>query len=186
MKTLVFFGSPRRQGNTAALVSALAAGLEGEIIRVDAYAGGISPCIDCRACWQSPGCAVQDGMQAVYHHIETCDNIVLASPVHFSELSGPLLGLLSRLQTYFAARYFRQETPLAGQCRGVLLFAGAQPGTEKRAAQTANTLMKLMRAPVVATAQAMRTDTLPAAGDAEALAAVRAIAEMLNQAARHA
>ena len=48
MKTLIFNGSPRKKGNTAALIEALSERLGGEIKIVRAYDGEIRPCIDCR------------------------------------------------------------------------------------------------------------------------------------------
>ncbi len=51
-------------------------------------------------------------MQETYKYIEECDNILIASPIYFSELTGALLNIGSRLQTYFCARFFRKEKPI--------------------------------------------------------------------------
>ena len=91
MKTLIFMGSPRLHGDTAGLLELLTRKLGGEWKIVDAYRARISPCIDCRYCRQHPGCSIQDEMQEVYKYIEDCDNIVIASPIYFSELTGKLL-----------------------------------------------------------------------------------------------
>jgi len=48
-------------------------------------------------------------MQEIYKYIEECDNILIASPLYFSELTGKLLVVGSRLQTYFCARFFRKQ-----------------------------------------------------------------------------
>ena len=48
-------------------------------------------------------------MEAVYTYLKDCDRILLASPIYFSELTGSLLNVISRLQPYFYARYFRKE-----------------------------------------------------------------------------
>jgi len=45
-------------------------------------------------------------------YIQECDNILIASPLYFSELTGKLLDVGSRLQTYFCARFFRNEEPI--------------------------------------------------------------------------
>lgn len=47
-------------------------------------------------------------------------NILLASPIYFSELTGKLLDLGSRLQIYYSARFFRREEPVPKSKRGLL------------------------------------------------------------------
>ena len=105
MKTLIFSGTPRKNGDTMTLVNEFISHLEGEYKIIDAYDCNIKPCIDCRYCWKSAGCSLNDEIQDVYNYIEECDNILIASPLYFSELTGKLLAITSRLQTYFCARF---------------------------------------------------------------------------------
>ncbi len=128
MKTLIFNGSPRPKGDTAGLLGLLKEDLAGEYRQVDAYRADISPCVDCRSCWTRKGCAIQDEMQEVYAYIQACDNILIASPIYFSELTGRLLDVGSRLQTYYCARHFRQEKPIAKAKKGAVLLAGGGGG----------------------------------------------------------
>ena len=181
MKTLIFNGSPRKNGDTAKLLEKLCATLEGEVRIVRAYDCDISPCVDCRYCWKHSGCAVNDKMQEIYPYFESCDNVVIASPIWFSSLSGPTLDITSRFQTYFAGRFFRKEQQPVEK-NGVLIFVGAQPGTEEAPEKSALTIMRtmLVRRPMVATVRCMNTDKIPAAEEQEALAQVREAAEMLN------
>jgi len=181
MKTLILNGSPRKNGDIAALLDAFIGELKGEV-RVLSMYDGVSPCLDCRYCWTRPGCAVQDGMQEIYDFLPDCDNVVLASPVWFSSLSGPLLNLASRFQTYFAGRMFRKEPAPLTPKNGVVLFAGGEPGTEEPALKAAMTIFKMVnvRRPAVAVVRSMRTDALPAREDAAALEAARAAARALN------
>ena len=109
MKTLIFNGSPRKNGDTESLIKKVTGEIKGEYKIVNAYTANISPCIDCRFCWDNSGCIIRDEMQEVYEYIQECDNIIIASPIYFSELTGKLLDLGSRLQTYFCARFFRKE-----------------------------------------------------------------------------
>lgn len=104
METLILNGSPKRNGNTVALIGAFTKHLNGDVRVVSSHFDNISPCLDCRYCWDNPGCIINDDMQSVYPYLESCDNLVIASPIWFSELSGPLLTLASRIQTYLAAR----------------------------------------------------------------------------------
>jgi multimeric flavodoxin WrbA len=83
-------------------------------------------------------------MQEIYPYINECDNIVIASPIWFSSLSGPLLNLASRIQTFFAANCFRKEAIEAKQKNGVIIIVGAEKGTEIIPTQNALTIMKFM------------------------------------------
>jgi len=126
MQTLIINGSPRKNGGTAALISALKGLLHGKVDVIDTYYAGILPCNDCRHCWKNPKCAIDDGMQKVYEMIDEADNIVIASPIYFGELTGSLLSWASRLQYFWASRKFRNEKVISDKPRkgGVLLVDG--------------------------------------------------------------
>lgn len=176
MKTLIFNGSPRKNGDTASLLRVLTEKLDGEVKTVNAYTCGISPCIDCRYCWKHNGCAIKDGMQEIYDYIQECDNVLIASPIYFSELTGMLLALGSRLQTYVSARYMRKETPIAKAKKGAVILVGGGSGGAERAYETAKEWLKLMNCTqnheLVAS---RRTDKCPAISDEQALAGVDSI-----------
>ncbi len=172
MNTLIFNGSPRKKGNTSTLIAALAAQLEGEVKIVRAYDADVKPCIDCRFCWKNNGCAVIDGMQAIYKDIQQADNIVIASPTYFSELSGQLLAVLSRLQTYWSAKYLRHETPVPKKKRAGIIVVRGGEGMITRGIETAKVLLGDMNAKAVGTIFADKSDDEPSIdkpGIAEAL-----------------
>jgi len=181
MKTLIINGSPRKNGDTEVLINEFVKHLKGDV-KIVGWKDNISPCIDCRWCWDKPGCGLKDGMQAIYDYLEECDNVVLASPIWFSSLSGPLLDIASRFQTNFNG-WFRRKEKHPVDKNGVLILVGAQPGTEEMPERNALTIMRNMyvRRPLTAVVKAMNTDAVPAADDAQALAAVRAAAEKLNE-----
>ena len=182
METFIFNGSSKRNGDTAALIQAFTKYLNGEVRIVSAHFDNISPCVDCRHCWNNTGCIINDNMQNVYPYLETCDNLVIASPIWFSQLSGPLLTLASRIQPYFAARQFRNEPSQMKHKNGVLLLVGAENGTEEKARSTAHTIFKHLNAlPCVASVYSLNTHDVPASDDPSALAAARNAAILLNQ-----
>ncbi len=67
MKTLIINGSPRINGDTASMLDIVKENIEGEYRVVDAYRCSISPCLDCRFCWENNGCAINDEMQEIYY-----------------------------------------------------------------------------------------------------------------------
>ena len=181
MKTLIFNGSPRKNGDTAALIRILTANLKGETEVVETASANIRPCRDCRRCWKEPGCAVKDRMRGVYDSIEAADNIVIASPIWFSELTAPLLGVLSRLQTYYCARAFRKEEPIKKPKRGAVILVGGGDGSSERAFETAKVLLHQMNVvdifpPIVS----HNTNTQPAEKDPAAVSGLGVAAAFLN------
>lgn len=182
MKTLILNGSPRPNGDTAGLLRILKENLDGEYRQIDAYRPDISPCVDCRYCKTRSGCAIQDGMGEVYDAIQDCDNILIASPIYFSELTGRLLDLGSRLQTYFCARFYRGEAPIPKEKRGAVLLVGGGDGAPDKAHSTARTLLHQMNCreihPLVCSHS---TDRIPALQDERALAGVESILHFFNQ-----
>lgn len=144
MKTLIFNGSPRINGDTVSLINRITERISGEYRIVNAYRCGISPCIDCRYCRNNNGCAIDDEMNVIYNYIQECDNILIASPLYFSELTGKLLDVGSRLQTYFSARFFRNEEPIAKSKKGAVILVGGGDGRIDTAYNTACTLLHHM------------------------------------------
>jgi multimeric flavodoxin WrbA len=183
LKTLIINGSPKKNGDTQALIDAFVSGLSGEY-RIVSRGDGISPCVDCRYCWEHDGCAVKDAMQAVYDYLADCDAVVLASPVWFSSLSGPALDIGSRFQTYFARKFFRHlPSPLKPK-RGVILLVGGQPGTEVGPIANAKTILGLANIAKddITVVTSMDTDRISASADTAALDAAKAAAERLSSA----
>jgi multimeric flavodoxin WrbA len=129
MKTLVLFGSARENGNTKALLNAFVEGLDGEIEVVDAYRTSVSPCKDCRYCWHNRGCSIKDGMQDIYKKVDEADNIILASPVYFHSVPGPMKILIDRFQVYWAG-HLRKDHPEKNIKKGVILMVGGAPAFE--------------------------------------------------------
>ena len=182
MKTLIINGSPRKNGDTAALIQELTPHLTGEVRIISCY-DDISPCIDCRYCWKHEGCAVKDGMQEIYEYLIDCDNVVLASPVWFSSLSGPALNLASRFQTYFSARRFRNAPVERKLKKGLILLAGGNAGTEVHPLEVARMILRTAGClkDEITSVVSMNTDEVPAKDDCAALEQIRQQADRLNQ-----
>lgn len=181
MKTLIINGSPRKNGDTVNLIKKVIGELEGEYKVIDAYYCGISPCIDCRFCKKNDGCAINDGMTELYGYIRECDNILIASPVYFSELTGKTLDLCSRLQMFFCAAHFRGIRLIEKKKRGAVILVGGGNGRAEKAHQTAVCLLHQMGAEqIYPLVSSLDTDNTPAADDAAAVRAACGIARYFN------
>ena len=176
MHTLILNGSPHPNGDTAWMIRTLRQNLSGTVTEIRAYDTAARPCVDCRRCWKTPGCVIRDDMQQIYAEIQAADRIVIASPVYFSELSGALLAMLSRLQMYYAARRFLHTELLQKPKRGAILLCGGGDGSPQKAEQTAKTLLRFMRASAERTVCSLRTDECPAVQDEACRAALLQLA----------
>ena len=107
---------------------------------------------------------------------------MLASPVWFSSLSGPTLDIGSRLQTYFARKFFRRLPSALKPKRGVILLVGAQPGTEVGPTANAKTILGLANIAKddMTVVCSMNTDRVPASEDRAALDAAYAAARQIS------
>lgn len=181
MKTLILNGSPRKNGDTVFLINSLIERLEGECKIVNTYYSNISPCIDCRVCRKQNGCVLNDDMNEIYRYIEDCDNIVIASPIYFCELTGRILDIASRLQTYFSAKLFRGEAPLIKPKKGAVILCGGGSGGASTAYNTASLILRHINTiDIFRITGSFNTDKLPACEDKKAVEEIFEVAEFLN------
>lgn len=183
-KTLILNGSPRKKGDTMIMINALKEELGGEVRVLDAYYADIRPCIDCRWCFENKGCAIKDEMQKIFDYIQECDHIILASPVYFEEITGMLLAVLSRLQTYFSARYIRKEDPVPKKKTGGILLAAGSIGPREKAESTSKMLLNQLNCQVLDTVYVDKTDKVPVKEREDILEAVRNLGKKLNEESR--
>lgn len=180
-KTLIINGSPRVNGNTAALIGELRRHLDGEIVELSAFRSHIAPCVDCRGCWDTAKCVVQDEMQVIYD--DDFDNVVIASPVYYSTLPGQVLSMMSRMQPWHAATFFIKE-PLKQRpkkCAAILTAGGKE--NQANAMHHLSAFFRMLNATGFRehTVCSAHTDTIPASEDKEALAGVAEIAKWLME-----
>lgn len=172
MKTLIINGSPRKEGETAALLRAYRSGLSGEVTELNTFALAIPPCTDCRACRSLKRCVKNDGMGEVESLLAACDRVVIASPVWMGSLPAPLLALGSRLQWRW---YCKEELPPK---EGAVLLTAGGSGDVDGARRSAELMLRLMGVRgEIPTVESLHTDTCPAARDEKALAEVKKIAK---------
>ncbi len=89
---VIMLGSPRKNGNSAAMAMRIGAAAEAAGARVETLFIQGMDIRPCRACWAcqkpgSAGCAIQDDMQNVYHSLAKADAWVIATPVHWFNMS---------------------------------------------------------------------------------------------------
>ena len=147
MHTLLLNGSPHRRRHFLNCPCPDGTSRGGEVTYMEAYRTNVSPCIDCRYCWTHPACAIDDAMQTAYRAIDCADQIVIASPIYFAELTGPLLSWASRLQFLYASRVFRHAPYLTEKYRrGAVILVDGGDGCWETAAAMGRRLLRTMGA----------------------------------------
>jgi multimeric flavodoxin WrbA/protein-tyrosine-phosphatase len=133
MLVLGLQGSPRKKGNTHALLSMFLeeAGRLGARTQMVYVAGrNIIPCKELVVCEKKGFCPLEDDMQReLYALIREADVLLLASPVFFYGVTAQLKALIDRCQTLWARKYrLKLKDPRAGFRRGFFLSVGATAG----------------------------------------------------------
>ena len=87
-KIVILNGSPRPNGNTAALIEQFTKGAEqngNQVVRFDLQRMNIHGCLGCCKGGKNPSapCVQNDDMNKIYPHYVDADLIVLASPMYY-------------------------------------------------------------------------------------------------------
>ena len=180
-KTLIINGSPRPNGNTAALIRELRKLLTGLVVELSAFRSDIAPCVDCRGCWKTARCVVRDDMQTIYD--DDFDNVVIASPVYYGTLPGQVLSMMSRMQPWHAAMFFLNKPLEQRPKRAAVLLTAGGKGNQDHAQHHLRAFFRFLNAKGFEdhTVSSPNTDTLPAAEDEQALAATAELARWLME-----
>lgn len=188
MRTLVLNGSPAPSGHTARLVGELLRHVDGGHEILDAYKANIAPCVACGRCAGGSGCVIRDDMPAIREKLATAPILLIASPIHFSSLTAPLIALFSRLQPEWR-RWSMAGKPEPSPARlgGLALTGGATyPRMFEPARAVAAAVFRTLGLTFAGMAAASDTDARPVIENAEAMASARELAERLKNAGRPA
>lgn len=101
-KIVILNGSPRKAGNTSALVKAFTQGAESAGSTVTEFFLDGMDIHGCKGCFgghssRACPCVQRDDMDQIYPAVRECDVVVLASPLYYWNLSGQLRTAMDRL-----------------------------------------------------------------------------------------
>lgn len=109
MKIVCINGSPRPQGNSAAMIERFTATAKEKGAEIETFHLGkltFSGCVSCRACkTASVECVINDDLQKVLDAAAKCDVMVLASPVYFGDVTGQTKCFIDRTYAWFTPDY---------------------------------------------------------------------------------
>ena len=125
-------GSPRRKGNTDALLASALAGAAGAGATVETLVLNdmqVRPCQACGHCEKHGVCplAERDDMRLVYEALDRGARFVAASPIYFASVSAQMKGVIDRCQVLWARKYRLNRAPATPDRKGVFLAVGGFP-----------------------------------------------------------
>ncbi len=115
MKVLMINGSPRANGNTAVALDEMRKvfaqeGVETELLQIGSK--DIRSCIACGGCAEKGRCVFDDVVNEAAAKFESCDGLVVGSPVYYASANATLVAFLTRL---FYSTHF-DKTMKVGAC----------------------------------------------------------------------
>lgn len=111
-KIVAIYGSPRRKGNTAELLSRAVAGARDAGAEVTEFVLRdlkISPCLEIYGCKKNGRCVIADDFHQVADAILAADAVMLASPVFFYTVSAHMKAFMDRCQSLWVKKYWLEK-----------------------------------------------------------------------------
>ena len=135
MKVSILMGSPRKDGNTNAILTPFMDewkknGNEADLFWL--YDMDITGCTACRTCqkdWTKFGCRFADDMQQIFDSVLSADLILLACPIYSWYCTAPMKAALDRLM-YGMNKYYGEEkgpSIWAGKRVAIMTTCGYRP-----------------------------------------------------------
>ncbi len=133
-RIIAIYGSPRRNGNSAALLKQAVAGARREGAHVEEVFlrdFKISPCLEIYNCIKTGECAIRDDFPEILAKLEASSGIMLASPIFFYTVSAHTKIFMDRCQSLWVRKYWIDKqvfgkTPESR--KGLFISVGATEG----------------------------------------------------------
>ena len=122
---IIIASSPRKNGNSNALVKAFEKGAKeaGNSVETVYLAGKkIEFCCGCMSCNHTLRCVIRDDVKEILEKMQGADVVVFATPIYYYSVSGQLKTFFDRTSPLFAAEY---------QFRDIYLLATAADDGEE-------------------------------------------------------
>ncbi len=130
------YGSPRRRGNTAALLERAVRGARDAGAQVEEFVLRdlkMSPCLEIYGCKRDGTCVIKDDFHRVKDRILEARGLMLASPIFFYTVSAHTKILMDRCQSLWVNKYWVDEAPARkapATRQGLFISVGATRGTK--------------------------------------------------------
>ena len=113
MRIVCLLGSPRREGNTAAIAQRVCAPAEQAGAEVQTYVlnqlryRGCQACMACKT--TSETCVIGDDLEGVLADVHRADVLILASPIYFGDVTAQMKGFIDRTYAFLTPDFHTAE-----------------------------------------------------------------------------
>lgn len=183
MEIVAIMGSHRNGQNTQKALDFFLDQIEGEndVFVYNVNKTEINACIACDHCIPHQGeCVIEDGMTEIYKKMETCDLLVVASPVYFSSLPSKIKALIDRTQMI----YNLKDRSSIKKKKILIIGVGGQPHYPRQFQAVDITLewyKKTLSCDEIGFVQFCHTDELSALDNKKCLAELEEIGKKINE-----
>ena len=187
MSTLILNGSLNKTGDTESLLKIARENLIGDVIEINPYFDGLFPCIGCKICNKNGSCHLKDKLTPLLdletNLINEINNVIVASPVRISGLTGSMMSMAERFQLWYVREHLLKLEPKINIKHGGIILVGGGHGSELRAISQAKHILENLRANILQQdiITSLKTDILPASEDEIAKENVRRLVLEMNQ-----
>lgn len=134
VEIIAIYGSPRKDGNSAALLrqavaGARQAGAQVEEIFLRDYK--ISPCLEIYNCLKTGECAIRDDFPKILSKLDASAGIMLTSPIFFYSVSAHTKIFMDRCQSLWVKKYCVEKQAVSKATprrKGLFISVGATNG----------------------------------------------------------
>jgi multimeric flavodoxin WrbA len=132
MKVVIFNGSPRKEGNTAAILREVEKGCSekgAEVDYYDLFQMDFKDCSACMGCKKGDRCAQKDELSPALEKIREADAVVIGSPIYISAETATTKALVDRFYSFLAmgAGQGQYSNRLPKGKKGAILFTCGNP-----------------------------------------------------------
>ena len=108
MHIIAFNGSPRKSGNTSAIIKAMLKGAKSagaETTEVRLHDIAMKGCLGCLTCRTRPGkCKQKDELTPYLEAIKTCDGAIFGTPIYMYHVTGQMKMFIDRIYHLFVSK----------------------------------------------------------------------------------
>ena len=136
MRILAIHGSPRKGGNTDALLDCFLTGASGSCKTIEKYSLReleYSPCTECDGCKKTGQCVFNDMLNPLFEKLLTYERVVFSYPLFFLGPPAITKAFIDRGQFLWVRKYVLGHDPVkpGRERKAYLLSAGGFKGGEK-------------------------------------------------------
>ncbi|MFZ7125578.1 MAG: flavodoxin family protein [Desulfobacterales bacterium] len=133
-RLIAVYGSPRRNGNTAALLKSAIEGAKAEGASVDEIVLRdleLSPCLEIYGCRKNGNCVIADDFNSIRDKVLEAQGMMLASPIFFYTVSAHTKIFMDRFQSLWVRKHWVENASTGRRPvrrKGLFIAAGATQG----------------------------------------------------------